>query len=267
MNKKKTILLLGDITGRSRVAVRMQTAALERRGHEVLALPTALISNTFSLGQPAVMDTSEYLFASLGAWERIGVAFDFVVIGYVTGMEQALRLCDFADGVRRRGVPVMLDPILGDNRKRYASVSMEQQQAMCRLMEHVDLITPNATEAMLIAGLAPDACADGAMEQAAGELARRTGGHSVLITGVEQESGEEGIFWRSGADAPKTASAFIPVDRVPGSFGGTGDLFTALLVDALLGGASLEAAARAAADGVRAELLREDGLIPRLSID
>ena len=47
----KTILLLGDITGRSRVALRMLSAVLERAGHEVLMLPTALISNTLNLGR------------------------------------------------------------------------------------------------------------------------------------------------------------------------------------------------------------------------
>ena len=37
-----TILLLGDLTGRSRVALRMLTFELEKRGHEVLMLPTRL---------------------------------------------------------------------------------------------------------------------------------------------------------------------------------------------------------------------------------
>ena len=50
-----TILLLGDLTGRSRVALRMLTYELEARGHEVLALPTALISNTLNLGQAAML--------------------------------------------------------------------------------------------------------------------------------------------------------------------------------------------------------------------
>ena len=35
---ERPILLLGDVTGRSRVGVRMLTAALESRGREVLAL-------------------------------------------------------------------------------------------------------------------------------------------------------------------------------------------------------------------------------------
>ena len=54
-----TILLLGDITGRSRVALRMLSAVLEGCGHEVLMLPTALISNTLNLGRHAQLDTTD----------------------------------------------------------------------------------------------------------------------------------------------------------------------------------------------------------------
>ena len=90
---KKTALLMGDITGRSRVAVRMMTAVLEERGIEVLALPTALISNTLNLGVHAALDTTDYLLESLKAWEEIGLAWDAVHIGYIASSAQAAALC------------------------------------------------------------------------------------------------------------------------------------------------------------------------------
>ena len=73
-----TVLLLGDITGKSRVAVRMMTATLEARGHEVLSLPTALISNTLNLGRAQILDTTAYLLDSLRTWEDLGVTVDFL---------------------------------------------------------------------------------------------------------------------------------------------------------------------------------------------
>ena len=73
-----TILLLGDLTGRSRVALRMLTYELEARGHEVLALPTALISNTLNLGQAAMLDTTDYLMRSLETWEKLGLTYVFI---------------------------------------------------------------------------------------------------------------------------------------------------------------------------------------------
>ena len=75
-----TILLLGDLTGRSRVALRMLTFELEKRGHEVLMLPTALISNTLNLGRAAMLDTTDYLMESLETWKSLGLSYDLVYI-------------------------------------------------------------------------------------------------------------------------------------------------------------------------------------------
>ena len=97
-----TILLLGDLTGRSRVALRMLTGELENRGHEVLALPTALISNTLNLGRAAIADTTDYLLEALETWEAIGLSYDLLYIGYVTGLAQAEKLCRVADAARAR---------------------------------------------------------------------------------------------------------------------------------------------------------------------
>lgn len=100
-----TILLLGDLTGRSRVALRMLTFELEKRGHEVLMLPTALISNTLNLGRAAMLDTTDYLMESLETWKSLGLSYDLVYIGYVTGLVQAEKLCRVADDARAHGVP------------------------------------------------------------------------------------------------------------------------------------------------------------------
>lgn len=100
-----TILLLGDLTGRSRVALRILTYELEARGHEVLALPTALISNTLNLGQAAMLDTTDYLMQSLETWEKLGLTYDALYIGFVTGVAQAEKLCEIAEAAKKRGHP------------------------------------------------------------------------------------------------------------------------------------------------------------------
>ena len=86
---RKTVLLLGDLTGKGRVGVRMLTAALEARGHEVLSLPTALISNMLNLGAHEALDTTDYLLRTLDTWKTLGVGFDLLYIGYLTGLAQA----------------------------------------------------------------------------------------------------------------------------------------------------------------------------------
>ena len=249
----KTVLLLGDITGRSRVALRMLSRVLEDRGHEVLMLPTALISNTLNLGRHEALDTTDYMLKSLETWETLGLSYDLAYIGYITGMEQAEKLCGVADRLRARGIPVILDPILGDSGRRYNSVSDGQLAGMKALCRHADLITPNMTEASLLLGEEYDLQRGGQYVRALSEM-----DCAVLVTSGETAQGQQAMIG-CGADGEFE----IPFERVPGHHWGTGDLFTGLLIDRLLSGKKLEDAAQEAGEHVGRQLRGEEkSLLP-----
>ena len=240
------ILLLGDITGKSCVAIRMMTRELEKRGHEVMSLPTALVSNTLNLGKAETLDTTEYLLRSLALWEEMGMTFDVVSIGYITGMAQARALCAVADRLREKGARVLLDPILGDRGKKYNSITEDQVDGMRLLCEYADLIMPNATEAGLLVRR------DEVPEAYAVLLSR--GERSVLITGCEGSEEDEGSV--VGYDAQRDCRVDVRFERVPGHHFGTGDMFSALLIDGMTRGWSLEKATRYACEGVSDALER-----------
>ena len=261
---KKTVLLLGDITGRSRVAVRMMTAVLEERNVEVLALPTALISNTLNLGVHAALDTTDYLLESMAAWEKIGLAWDAVHIGYIASCAQAQALCSIADAQREQGRFVVLDPILGDNGKRYNSISDDQMEGMKLLMAHADLMTPNLTEAALLSGVAYEEAICGAANKRMLDCLSGNGARSVLITSARTKDGAHAMI---GYDAETQACFEIPYEQLPGSRGGTGDFFSAVLMQLLLVRMPLGDAAQFAGYAVEGELRRETSrILPDLSL-
>lgn len=251
----KTVLLLGDITGRSRVALRMLSCVLEGMGREVLMLPTALISNTLNLGMHEMLDTTDYLLRSLETWEKLGIRYDMAYIGYITGREQAERLSCVADSLRAKGVPVIVDPILGDNGKKYNSVSREQVEGMRMLCRHADLITPNLTEACLLLEREYAPAQSAAYARALGAW-----GCSVLVTSAAAERAPDAMV---GYDAGSARTYAIPYERVAGHRWGTGDLFTGLLMDGLMRGFSAEDAAQEAGRRVAAQLRGEEAsLLP-----
>ena len=250
----KTVLLLGDITGRSRVALRMLSCVLEKQGHEVLMLPTAMISNTLNLGRHAALDTTDYLLRSLAVWDELGMSYDLAYIGYITGMEQAQALARIADGLREKGVPVVLDPILGDGGKRYNSVSDDQLAGMKLLAMHADLITPNLTEACLLLDREYSEENSESLSQALSEA-----GCDVLITSAKLTDGRSAMIGCAGGKGFE-----IPFERVEGHKWGTGDLFTGLLMDGMLAGKRMPDAAREAGEHVARQLRgEEESLLPR----
>ena len=259
-NDGRTILLLGDITGRSRVGVRMLTAVLEARGHEVLALPTAMISNTLNLGRHAALDTTDYLAASLETWRELGIEYDFLYIGYITGLVQARLLAAEADRARARGIPVLLDPIWGDGGRAYASVTAEQAEGFRLLLGHMGLVTPNLTEACLLTGVPyDDAVRGGRTDELLGRLCAP--GCEAVVTSARTADGGCAVL---GQDA--SGYRFCqPYERLPGRCGGAGDLFGAALIDALLRGCTLEqAAVRAGADVAKEIALGDKEMLPKI---
>lgn len=261
---KKTALLMGDITGRSRVAVRMMTAVLEERGIEVLALPTALISNTLNLGVHAALDTTDYLLESLNAWEEIGLAWDAVHIGYIASSAQAKALCPIADAQRKQRRFLVLDPILGDNGRRYHSISDDQMEGMKLLMAHADLITPNLTEAALLSGFSYEEALCGAENKRMLDGLGGNGARSVLITSARTKDGAHAMI---GFDAETQEYFEIPYEQLPGSRGGTGDLFSAVLLQLLMVRMPLGDAAQFAGYAVAGELRKEvSRILPDLSL-
>ena len=257
-----TILILSDITGRSRVAVRMMMAVLEARGHEVLALPTALISNTLNLGKSAKLDTTDYMLEALRVWDELGIRYDALCIGYITGIEQAKALAKIADEARARGVLTVLDPILGDGGAMYKSVTQEQAEGFKLLCGHADLILPNVTELCALTDTPYEKMSDlEAVNDAIERLCQ--GKRSALVKSVPAGDGRGMI---AGYDAKTGWPVMVAYDKIEGpSRGGTGDLFGAMVIDALLAGKRLEDAAADAAGHVAAQIAGgEASLLPKI---
>lgn len=237
----KNILLLSDFVGLGDVALASGRAILTRDGFRVFSLPTALISHTWNLGAPAVLDTTGYIRASLSRWEQMGIRFRAVCIGYVADADQAAFLAQMCPIWREQGAVILLDPVFADNGKLYSGITMEQVTLLRGILPYADHILPNATEAGFLAGRT------GAEIP---ELLEVLEPKTVLITGAK--AGD------SPAVALKTGGrcCILPYTPVPGSFTGTGDAFFACYASAIVRGLDAVDAAREAMNRVSAMLRR-----------
>ena len=127
-----SVLILSDFVGSADVAMAVSRAVLTRMGHRALCLPTALISNIWSQGEPAQLDTTDYLRAALDTWERRGLHPEGVLISYLAGQiadEHPLRVQAPALPGVQRGAQIIggiqlgrlaLAPDIGDQRRGQA---------------------------------------------------------------------------------------------------------------------------------------------------
>ena len=132
------ILILSDFVGCGNVAMGVARSVLTHMGHNALCLPTALISNTWNLGAPAVLDTTAYLQEALAAWERLGIQPEGVLLGYLADEAQTVFIEEQCRRWREKGIKIFLDPIFADNGKLYRGITAARIAFLKRLLPPLD---------------------------------------------------------------------------------------------------------------------------------
>lgn len=148
---------------------------------------------------------------------------------------------------------LFVDPILGDNGALYSVFDSEYVAQMKQLVQKADCISPNLTEACLLADVDYNEVVSHAslpdFFDFCGKIfenfLQKSGAKSAVITGVEHGETICNIVLQKGCSA-----RFVTNNRVPVSYSGTGDTFSSVLLGKLQLGCSLEESTQTAADFV-----------------
>ena len=247
------LLLINDLAGYGKVALGAMMPVLTHMGYDLYTLPTALVSNTLDYGSFEILDTTDYIEQTLKVWNELGFTFDAVATGLIAGTRQADLITTFCAAQQAAGVPVFVDPIMGDDGRLYNGVDRSLINHMRDLVATADVAIPNYTEACLLTG-APYAGCQGMSERDVDKLMsclQRMCPRSVVITSAIVNSQPAVI----GYDHERDEHFTIPFEEIPVRFPGTGDIFTSVLMGKKLAGRTLEDATACAMHVVK-DLIR-----------
>lgn len=247
------LVLINDLAGYGKVALGAMMPVLTHMGYDLYTLPTALVSNTLDYGAFEILDTTDYIEGTLKTWDELGFSFDAVATGFIISERQAELIVDFCAKQQERGVPVFVDPIMGDDGRFYNGIDRSAVNHMRRLVGTADVAVPNYTEACLLTG-APYAGKQGMEQSGVDKLMkclRSICPRSVVVTSAYLE-GKPAVI---GYDHERDESFDIRFDALPMHFPGTGDIFRSVLMGKKLGGCTLEDATAYAMHAVK-DLIR-----------
>lgn len=246
------VAAIHDISGLGRCSLAVILPVLAAMGSQCCPIPTAYLSahTGFPPSDRAVfLDMTPQLEGVEAHWSELKVRLDAIYSGFLGSAEQIGLLQGLIRRLRQESTLVLVDPVMGDHGKAYRTYTPEMCRRMGALAAEADIITPNLTEAALLLG-------EPYREQPEKETLERWletlslgGKRSVVITGVSAHPGEVGA---ACLDRASGGMAFIMAPLEPGSFPGTGDLFSSVLLGALLRGEPLSAATGEAVNFVHA---------------
>ena len=240
--KPRRAAVINDLSGAGKCSLTVMLPVLSALGCETSVLPTAVLSTHGGFKDPVYRDLTDDMLKTAQHWKREGAAFEGICSGYLSSREQIDTVREifelFTDEHSR---PLRLvDPVMGDNGALYGIFNKETAQSMTRLCEKADILTPNMTEAYC---LLHEPFKDGPYDEK--ELKRVMkalsdfGPKIVILTGAYTDEEKIGA---ACYDREKDETALVLSDRVPGKYHGTGDIFAAVMLGAMLNGKTVKEA-------------------------
>jgi pyridoxine kinase len=221
--------------------------ALQRLGHEVLPLPTIVLSNhpghKRAAGTRVEVNTLASMVEVLDANGWLS-GLDAIITGYMPSMEHVGCVAKAIDLAKSRspGALVLVDPVLGDDPRGLYIEPVAAVAIRRDLVPRADIITPNRFELSWLADCDVHGAAD--VRTAQGILRRATASLAVLATSIPASEGRlANVYAQDGL------LDLCHVERLAKAPHGTGDLLTGLYVGRLVGNRHGAAEALGAAVG------------------
>lgn len=249
----KDVLLVNDMPGVGKVALGTMIPILSNMKVNVHNLPTALISNNFGHGKAEIYDLTDYMESAVKLWKELDFKFDIITTGILMNKKQVKIVEDITKYQKKRPL-LIADPIMGDNGKVYPGLPKEIVDAMKEIVKIADIIVPNSTEVSLILDEEyPNTVIDEDSILLWIKKFKKIGAKSIIITSVETNDGH----FVYGYDHKTDEIIKIKYTHYPVKFGGTGDIFSALLTGRLAHGDSLYQACKYSLEKLNSILRKE----------
>lgn len=249
------VAAVNDLSGFGRCSLTVAIPVLSAMGLQVCPLPTAILSNHTGYESGTFTDFTPHMEAYAAEWEKRGLEFRAIYTGFLGNLEQVETILAFIRRFRQSDSVVLVDPVMGDEGVLYATYTPEMCRAMRELVAMGTIVTPNLTEACLLAdwdyeALTAEQDPEAFFQQLftiADQIAL-TGPSQVVITGVRPG---DGAIHNLVVDRDRNAHFSIRVPMVEKSYAGTGDVFASVLCGHLVRGESLKPAVEKTAEFVR----------------
>ena len=219
--------VINDLSGFGRCSLTVAIPVISALGIQTCPVPTAILSNHTAYDNFYFEDYTDRMKAYYEKWEHLNLNFDSIYTGFLGSEAQIELIYDFIARFKSKSTLLFVDPVMGDNGCMYTTYNDAMCAGMRKLIANADIITPNLTEACLLADIPYDSISPSDKDAifALSDKLLDMGPDCVVITGVHTDKMMHNfVRSRKGNERFCTSSPFVARE-----YCGTGDLFASLL--------------------------------------
>lgn len=261
--RQKKIAMINDLSGYGRCSLTVAIPILSAMKVQCCPVPTSILSNHTGFPVYFFDDYTEKMSDYIGKWKELHLSFDGIVSGFLGSEAQIAIVMDMLREFGGGDTVIIIDPIMGDNGRTYATFTPSMCSRMKDLVSMGNIVTPNLTEACILTDRSykKKGWTRKELREMAADI-QAMGPESVVITGVEQGSYLVNVVAEGKRDSlgGKNQVTFPKTLRAGQERPGTGDVFSSVVSAAAVRGWDLEAGVRLAASFVKKCIQRSEEL-------
>ena len=252
-NHQKKIALINDITGLGRCSVAVELPIISMMKVQCCVIPTAILSNHTGFNSFFFDDYTSKMESYIEQWKKLNLAFNGICSGFLGSQSQISIVSDFIRDFSDKETVVIVDPVMGDNGRKYSTYTDEMCDMMKQLAGQAHILTPNLTEACILTDTEYTENWHEKDIEILGEKLLSLGPEKVVITGIQQ-----GSFIANYCCTENEKGCYIKVKKAGQQRPGTGDIFTSIIAADAVNGVDFYSSVRKASQFIKQCIIQSD---------
>ena len=202
-NHQNKIAVINDFSGFGRCSLAVSLPIISQLKIQCCPVPTSIFSNHTGFEHFFFDDYTDKMPEYIDHWKRLDLRFNGILTGFLGSRQQIDIVKNFIKDFRQNNTIVIIDPVMGDNGKPYPTYTKDMCEAMRELVVHADILTPNLTEACILADVPyePDKFTTKDYYDIILKIAE-SGAGKIVITGISKGNYILNIIYEKG-NSPK----------------------------------------------------------------
>lgn len=250
-DSQKKIAVINDLSGFGRCSIAVELPVISAMKIQCCFVPTSVFSNHTGFQSFYLEDFTERMRPYMDEWRKLRLHFQGICTGFLGSPQQIAIVADFLRDFKEEETVVIVDPVMGDYGKMYPTYSMETCLKMRELIPMADIITPNLTEACILAGIPYEEKWSRKKLLWLAEKLSAMGPEKVVITGIIQ-----GEFIANYCYQREKEPCIFRTVKAGTQRSGTGDIFASIIAADAVNGVAFEQSVKKAGRFIKKCILK-----------